>query len=221
VDKEAWDHEGQAMFWTALRWPREDGQARMTRAERLLSKADEAGAASPMGLFMLGHIARMRNQVDKAAGRLVRAFEAGEPRGALGMGILSLSIGGLEQSREWLARFIGRDDIPSPGENFLPTPLVKALGSRLMELGCDVTPGFSRIPHDPAVWNAFEFYQTALGSDPGDPEIAEAMAGLLMSRGAAAEAMEVAQKGLEANPGNEALGSILAQAGRASYLSLN
>ena len=221
VDKEAWDPEGQAMFWTALRWPREGGQTRMARAESLLTKADEADMASPMGIFMLGHIARMRNQVDKAIKYHIKAFEAGEPRGALGMAIMGLSLGDVAGCRDWLVKFTGRDDLPSPGPNHLPNGLVKALGARLMELNCDVTPGFTRLTNDPAVWNAFEFYQTAFGADPSDPEIAHALASLLMSRGASAEAMEVAQRGLEKNPDNDALGAVLAQAGKASYLSLN
>ncbi|MDR2455347.1 MAG: glycosyltransferase, partial [Deltaproteobacteria bacterium] len=221
VDSDAWDPEGQAMFWTALRWPRDNGQARMMRAGNLLSKAEEAEKISPMGLFMLGHLARMRNDVPKAAAFLTRSFEAGEPRGALGMAIMALAMGNLPESRAWLARFTLRDDVPPPDVNALPTPLVKALGARLMEMGCDVTPGFSRLHNDPAVWNAFEFYQSAFGNDPGDPELARSLAGLLMNRGASAEAMEVAQRGLERNPDDEILGGILAQASKASYLTLN
>lgn len=221
VGSESWDHEGQAMFWTALRWPREGGQVRMARAEKLLSKAEESSVISPMGLFMLGHVARMRHKLDQSIDLLTRAFEAGEPRGALGMGVLKLGMGELVESRNWLVRFTGRDDIPGPANNSLPIPLIKALAARLMELGSDVSPGFSRLPHDPAVWTAFEFYQTAFNANPGDPEVGRALAGILMSRGAAAEAMDIAQRGLEKNPGDEVLGAIFSQAGRASYLTIN
>jgi hypothetical protein len=221
VDRDSWDHEGQAMFWTALRWPGQAGQARMARAQRLLAKAEAAGAASPMGLFMLGHVARMRKEQSQASDLLARAFEAGEPRGALGLAMLRLGLGDLPGSARWLREFAGRDDLPEPARDTLPLEVVKALGLRLLELGQDVTPGFSRLPHDPAVWNAFEFLRTAFASDPGDAETARALAGLLMSRGAAAEAMEVAQRALERSPGDGALGAILAQAGKASYLTIN
>jgi hypothetical protein len=221
VDSEGWDPEGRAMFLTALRWPREGGQARMARAERLLERADEAGAISPEGLFMLGHVSRMRGLPEKASDRLARAFEAGEPRGALGMGLMRLRAGDLAGAQDWFARFCGRGDVPAPAQDSLPADLAKALAARLMELGRDVTPGFSRLAHDPAVWNAFEFYQTVAGADPGDLDAARDMARLLMSRGAAAEAMDVAQRTLELHPGDEVMGAIFSQAGRESYLTIN
>ena len=44
---------------------------------------------------------------------------------------------------------------------------VKLIGKRLLDLGEDISPGFSRLPHDPAVWTAFEYYQTGFQSLPG------------------------------------------------------
>jgi Flp pilus assembly protein TadD len=90
-----------------------------------------------------------------------------------------------------------------------------------MELGHDMSPGFSRLRHDPAVWNALEFYQAAFSSRPDDLETARGLAGLLLNRGAEAEALEVAQKGLEHHPDDQTLGGLFAQAGRASYLTMN
>ncbi|MDR1658159.1 MAG: glycosyltransferase [Deltaproteobacteria bacterium] len=221
VDREAWDHEGQAMFLTALRWPRENGQMRMLRAERLLEKAKDADQITPTGLFMLGHINRMRHNLEPAITYLTNSYELGEPRGALGMAILKLGHGDLEESRLWFTRFTNRDDLPTPARDTLPFELVKVLAARLSDLGCDVTPGFGLLSHDPAVWNAFEFYQTAISARPDDLETATAMAKLLMQHGATAEAMDVAQKALEHHPDNETLGAIFAQASRASYLTVN
>jgi tetratricopeptide (TPR) repeat protein len=221
VDNEAWDHEGQAMFLTALRWPNEAGQARVMRAERLLNQANNAGTISPSGLFILGHINRMRNNNEAAAKFLIKSYEEGEPRGALGMGILKLSSGQLEESKHWLERFTLRDSLPDLERDTLPFELVKHLAARLMELGYDVMPGFSLIQHDPAVWTAFEYYQAALHSKPEDLETAQNLTAILMKHGAAAEAMDIAQKSLEFHPNDEALGAIYAQAGKASYLTLN
>ncbi|MDR0622099.1 MAG: hypothetical protein LBJ61_09520 [Deltaproteobacteria bacterium] len=81
--------------------------------------------------------------------------------------------------------------------------------------------GFSRLIHDPADWNALEFYQAASSSRPDDLETAQELAGLLLNRGASAEALEVAQKAMEFHPNDQVLGGIYAQAGRASYLTLN
>ncbi|MDR1487526.1 MAG: glycosyltransferase [Deltaproteobacteria bacterium] len=221
VDSQAWDHEGQAMFLTALRWPNEAGQARMVRAERLLSQANDASTISPMGLFTLGHINRMRHNLEKAAKFLTSAYEQGEPRGALGMAILKLSTGKCEESKLWLERFTKRDDVPTPQKDTLPLEAVKQIGGRLRELGQDVTPGFNRLPHDPAIWTAFEFYQSALRFKPDDLESLKSIAVILKKHGAMAEAMDMAQKGLEFHPDDETLGAIYAQAGRATYLSVN
>jgi tetratricopeptide (TPR) repeat protein len=221
VDKEAWDHEGQTMFLTALRWPNEAGQNRMLRAENLLNKAYDAGTISPMGLFTLGHICRMRHRVEESIKYLVKSFEEGEPRGALGMGILKLSLGHLEESKLWFERFTQTQSLPTPDRDTLPLELVKQLAKRLIELGQDVTPGFSRLSHDPAIWTAFEFYQSAFRSQPDDLEAVRALASILLTRGAVAEAMDIAQKGLEHHPDDETLGAIFAQAGKASYLTLN
>ncbi|MDR1050811.1 MAG: glycosyltransferase [Deltaproteobacteria bacterium] len=221
VDVEAWDHEARALFLTALRWPQQEGQARVIRAEKLFRRAEQEGAASPTGLYMLGHIQRMRHNVDEAERLLVKAYEDGEPRGALSMGILHLGMGRLESSREWMARFAGDDTLSSPEQGTLPFDHVKAAARRLMELGHDVSPGFSRLPHDPAVWNALEFYQAAHSSRPDDLEVAREMAQLLYSRGATAEALDVAQKALEKHPDDGVLGGIFSAAGRASYLTIN
>jgi glycosyltransferase involved in cell wall biosynthesis len=220
-DEDSLDHEGRFLFLTALRWPAQEGQRRVTRAEELLRRADSLGSISPEGLFMLGHIQRLRKKPGEAGGFLARAFEAGEPKGALGLGIMALTQGDPKGAEAWLAKFVGAPGFPELQMDTLTYSAVKLLGARMLELGEDVCPGFSRFPHDPAVWTAFEFYQSAFQGNPGDPEAARALAGILLNRGAVAEAMEIAQKGLEASPDDEVLGSIFSEAGRASYLTLN
>ncbi|MDR3204643.1 MAG: glycosyltransferase [Deltaproteobacteria bacterium] len=221
VDREAWDNEGQSMFLTALRWPQESGRERMSRAEKLLDQALEAETISNTGLFYLGHIKRMRRQLQPAEEHLTEAFERGEPRAALGLAFLNLGLGKLEQSKKWLVEFTQNDQIPTPERDTVPFEAVKSVGDRLLELGYDVTPGFSRMQHDPAIWTAFEFYQMAFRARPEHLETARSLASLLLNRGATAEAMEVAQKGLESHPDDEILGGIFTQAGRASYLTIN
>jgi glycosyltransferase involved in cell wall biosynthesis len=221
VDCEGWDREGRAMFLTSLRWPQEGGKNRMIRAEVLLEKAYNSDRISPNGLFMLGHIKRMRHNLSKGAEYLSAAFELGEPRGALGMAILKLGEGDLVESRRWFNLFTQSQDCPELSKDTLPFELVKMLAKRLVEIGEEVTPGFSRMKHDPTVWNAFEFYQSAFSGKPDDLEVGIALSELLMKHGAAAEAMEIAQKALEYHPENERLGEVFTLAGRASYLTVN
>jgi tetratricopeptide (TPR) repeat protein len=213
------DEEGKFLFLTALRWPREDGQKRVVRAERLFRDADSRGELSPEGLFMLGHIQRLKRRPEEAKALLARAFEAGEPRGALGLAILHLGLQDTPGAAEWLARFTGTADFPPLQADSLNIESVRLIGRRLLELGEDVCPGFSRSPHDPAVWTAFEYFLTAFQSDPGDLEAARALCGILLNRGAAAEALEFAQKALERHPEDEVLGAVFTEAGRASYLT--
>ncbi|MDR3153191.1 MAG: glycosyltransferase [Deltaproteobacteria bacterium] len=215
------DEEGKFLFLTALRWPREAGQKRLMRAEKLFRDADSRGELSPQGLFMLGHIYRLKKKSHEAKECLTRAWEAGEPRGALGMGILSLASRDTKGAFDWIARFAGRHDFPSLTLDTLNFECVKRIAGKLLELGEDVCPGFSRSQHDPAVWTAFEFYLTAFRSDPSDLESARALCGILLNRGASAEAVDFAQKALEHHPEDEVLGSVFAEAGRASYLTVN
>ena len=217
----AMDHEGRCLFLTALRWPAESGQARIMRAEKLLKAADENGGISPEGLFMLGHIQRLRKSPEEAQKYLLRAYEEGEPRGALGLGILALGCSRPADARKWLGAFTGIDGFPELSMDTLSYEAVKLLGAKLLSLGCDVCPGFSRFPHDPALWTAFEFYQSAFAGRPDDPEVSRALAGLLLNRGAAAEAMEVAQTALEHTPDDPVLGAIFLEAGRSSSLTGN
>jgi tetratricopeptide (TPR) repeat protein len=221
IDSLAWDREGQVLFHTALRWPKEEGFKRIQRATTLLEKAYKNKVISPKGLFCLGHVERLRNRPKEAKEYLAEAFEAGEPRGALGLGILELGSGHLPEGREWLAKFADQPDFPSLAPNTLPFEAVKILGQTLRNLGETVSPGFSRLPHDPSVWMAFEFFQTAVQSRPGDAESSVAMAEILLECGAMAEAVEICQKALETNPEDEKLMAIFAQAGRASYLAVN
>jgi tetratricopeptide (TPR) repeat protein len=218
---EAADEEGKFLFLTALRWPREEGQKRLMRAERLLLDAEKRKAASPEGLFMLGHIQRLRGRPDEARSRLEAAWEAGEPRGALGMAMLTLGLQDTAGAAEWIARFAGTDDFPALTLDALNFPAVKLIARRLRELGEDVCPGFSRTQHDPAVWTAFEFYVSAFQADPSDLETARALCGILLNRGAPAEAVDIARKALEHHPEDEVLGAVFAEAGKESYLTVN
>jgi tetratricopeptide (TPR) repeat protein len=219
--EEAADSEGRTMFLTALRWPGDYGKQRLLRSEGLLRLADEHSLISPEGLFMLGHIQRLKKAPEEAEGYLVRAIEAGEPRGALGLGIMALSQSDPKTAEKWLGIFCGMEAFPELAMDTLSYEAVKALGNRLLELGFDVCPGFSRFQHDPAVWTAFEFFQSGFSGKPGDPGLSAPLARILLNRGAHAEAMETAQRALEHTPDNTELGEVFAAAGRASYLTLN
>ncbi|MDR0549534.1 MAG: glycosyltransferase [Deltaproteobacteria bacterium] len=221
LDSLAWDREGRALFLTALRWPKEEGFKRVQRAATLLEKAYKNDVIEPLGVFYLGHVERLRNRPVLAKKYLEEAYEKGEARGALGLGIMSLASGDLAQSQTWLARFTGLDDFPSLAPNTLPFEAVKILGQTLREMGEVVSPGFSRLAHDPSVWQAFEFYQTAVQSRPSDLESSIAMAEILLECGATAEAVEVCQKALTYHPEDEKLMTIFARAGQASYLAVN
>ncbi|MDR2140456.1 MAG: glycosyltransferase [Deltaproteobacteria bacterium] len=221
IDSLAWDREGRTLFLTALRWPREEGFKRIQRAEKLLRKAKNNNVISPQGLFCLGHIERLRNQPQEARANLELAWEGGESRGALGLGILELASGRLPEARQWLGRFTGDPEFPPLPPNTLPFEAVKKLGHTLLERGEVLTPGFSRLNLDPAVWTAFEFFQTALNSRPEDLESAQMVSSILLERGASAEAVEICRQALERHPEDEKLMAIFAQAGRASYLSVN
>jgi tetratricopeptide (TPR) repeat protein len=170
---------------------------------------------------MAGHIQRLRRNLDRAVSLLTRSFESGEPRGALGLGMLFLAQQKPKEAEARFSEFCRGGAFPTLAMDTLSVEACRILGDRLMELGQDVCPGFSRFPHDPAVWTAMEFYHSAFSARPEDAEAARALASLLMGRGATAEAMSVAQKGLEKNPGDPVLNSVFSEAGKASYLTLN
>ena len=196
TDEESWDREGKALFLTALRWPRESGQKRIVRAEGLFQKALLKNRLSPEGLYMLGHVKRLQKREEEAKKHLTKAYEAGEPRGALSMGILSLVMKEPKEARIWLSRFTENEDFPALSMDSLSFEAVKLIAQKLLDLGEDISPGFSRLPHDPAVWTAFEYYQSGFQGLPEDAEMAGGLARILDSHGASAEALDVARKGL-------------------------
>ena len=218
----AWDKEAKVLFWTALRWPNEEGKVRIMRAEHLLVKTVEEGAASPEGMFMLGHIARLRGEGEKAAMWLIRAWENGYRRAALALGVFSLGRNNVVDAQMWLGRFTGLEsDFPSLQAGVLQFEAVIPIAEALMGMGEVIWPGFSLMPHDPSLWTAFEFYQSAASGRPQDLQATQALASILIDCGAVAEAAEVAGSALEHHPQDEQLSLIYGQAAQASYLSLN
>ncbi len=219
---EAWDQEGRVMFLTALRWPNEEGKNRISRAERLFMNAAEEGRLSAEGKFMLGHISRLKGDSEKAALWLSRSADEGYERALLGLGILSMGRRRVDEARKFLGEFTGLGaEFPELEVDLLHFEAALPIAARLMELGEIIIPGFNMMPHDPALWNAFEYYLSAHQARPGDLGVAQALGGLLLNCGASAEAMQVAAKALETNPADERLSQIYAQAAQASYLSLN
>ncbi|MDR2350515.1 MAG: glycosyltransferase [Deltaproteobacteria bacterium] len=220
VDAESLDDEAKSLFLTAVRWPREEGQRRILRAEKLFEKARNLKLISPEGLFYLGHVERLKGNPEGAETYLNEAFEAGEPRGALSLGILALGRKNPKMAREHIKKFTGVDFSPLNLDT-LHFEAVKLIAKRLLELGHDICPGFSRLPHDPALWTAFEYLQTAFQAKPEDPENARELLKILISRDAMAEAMDAAQKALEHNPDDPELGALYNEACLASYVTLN
>ncbi|UQZ90076.1 hypothetical protein C4J81_13035 [Deltaproteobacteria bacterium Smac51] len=219
---EAWDREGKVLFLTALRWPNEDGKNRISRAERLFMNAAEEGRLSAEGKFMLGHISRLKGDAEKAALWLSRSYDEGFARAALGLGVLCMGRRKAEDAKKWFGDFTGLgSEFPELDVDLLHFEAVLPIAARLMEMGEIITPGFNLMPHDPALWTAFEYYLSAHQARPGDLEVGRALGGLLLNCGAAAEAMKVVSAALESNPADETLSQIYSQAARASYLSLN
>jgi hypothetical protein len=220
--REAWDSLGRTLFLTAMRWPGENGRDRLGRAEILLGRAEEAGVLSTEGRFMLGHIARLKGEGDKARRHLCQALEDGFLRAGLSLGVMALAQGKTGEAAEWLGRYTGLgSDFPAMGDNLLGAPVLKALGDRLLELGEAIIPGFNLTPHDPALWQAFEFYLAAHRAQPDHLETGRALCGLLLTAGAPAEAREVAGAVLAHHPGDETLSLIYSRAAVDSYISLN
>ena len=218
----AWDRLGRTFFLTSMRWPGENGRHRLIRAAGLLIRADESGALSPEGRFMLGHIARLKGEEDLARRQLTQALEEGAPRAALGLGVLAMARGRAGEAGEWFGRFTGRgEDFPPLEDGRFEAEAMLALAARLLELGEAIVPGFSFLTHDPALWQAFEFYLTAHRGRPDHLEAGRALSGLLLNAGAPAEAREVAGAALEHHPDDETLSLIYSQAAAGSYLSLN
>ncbi|MDR2352902.1 MAG: glycosyltransferase [Deltaproteobacteria bacterium] len=220
-DEAAWDWEAKTLFLTALRWHKQDGQARLLRSEKLFRTAFSSSRISPEGLFMLGHIQRLKRNLDEAIHFLTLAYEAGEPRGALGLGIFNLGLQKPLEASQWLGKFTNITDFPALTMDTLHFEAVKLIAKRLMEIGEDLSPGFSRAPHDPALWTAFEYYLTVFNAVPGDLEITHNLLKILLKYGCMAEALDVTQKALEYNPEDDFLNSVFCEAGRASYLSIN
>ncbi|MDR1044959.1 MAG: glycosyltransferase [Candidatus Adiutrix sp.] len=218
----AWDLSGRTLFLTALRWPAEGGKERLARAESLLLRAAEEGGLSPEGKFMLGHIARMKGDADRAVLWLTRAWDEGCQRAALGLGVLAMSTRRTEEAARWLGAFTGLGpDFPVLTAGQLHFEAVLPIAARLMEMGEGIYPGFNLLPHDPALWTAFEFYLSAHQAKPAALEVGRALSGLLLNCHAPAEAMDVARATLEHHPQDEVLSQLYCRAAQASYLSLN
>jgi len=218
----AWDHLGKTMFLTALRWPAESGKERLIRAESLFLKAAEESLLTPEGKFMLGHIARMKGDVSRAALWMSRAWEEGFRRAALGLGVMAMSTNNTAEASHWFGAFTGLgSSFPEMNIGHLHYEAVLPIGQALVDMGESVTPGFNLMVHDPAVWTAFEFYLAAHQAQPDSLEVGRSLSGILLNCGAPAEAMDVAGQSLEHHPHDEVLSQIYSQAAKASYLSLN
>lgn len=218
---EAWDFTGRTLFLTALRWPKDGGKERINRAERLFLKAADEGELAPEGKFMLGHICRLKGEVDKAIDWLNRSWDEGFNRAAMGLGILAMSSNKAEEATVWFKKFTNQDDFPSLSAGEIHFEAVKPLSGKLVRMGEAITPGFNLMPHDPALWTAFEFYITAHQARPWDLEVGRCLSNLLLECGAPAEAMDVAGNTLEHHPADEMLSHIYSQGARGSYLNLN
>lgn len=218
----AWDAEGRTLFLTALRWPNEEGKARIGRAEKLLLKASEEARLSPEGKFMLGHISRLKGDAEKAALWLSRAWDEGYGRAALGLGFLALGARQIDEAAKWFGEFTGlKGGFPRPQADLLPFEAVLPIAAKLVELGEAITPGFNLMPHDPALWTALEYYVSAHRAKPDNLEAGRALAKLLLESGAPAEAMQVAGATLKTHPEDEELSGLYSRAAVNSYTSLN
>jgi len=216
------DRLGRTLFLTALRWPEENGRQRLGRAEELLGRAERNGGLSPEGRFMLGHIARLKGEGEPARRRLQEALEEGFLRAGLGLGVMALAQGRTGEAADWFGRYTGLgSDFPSLDEGRFSVEVLKALGDRQLELGESIIPGFNFMPHDPALWQAFEFYLAAHRGQPDHLEVGRALSSLLLNAGAPAEAREVAGAVLEHHPADETLSLVYSRAAVDSYVSLN
>jgi len=219
---EAWDRLGRTFFLTSLRWPGDNGRQRLLRAESYLSRAEKNLTLSPEGRFMLGHINRLKGEPDQARLRLHQAWEEGFLRAGLGLGVLFMAQNRLGEAAEWFGRYTGLGvDFPDLADGRLNALALKELGDRQMELGEIIIPGFNLLPHDPALWQAFEFYLAAHRGRPDHLEVGRALSGLLLNAGAPAEARDVAAAGLEHHPGDETLSLIHSRAAVDSYVDVN
>ncbi len=218
----AWDAHGRTLFLTALRWPGENGQRRVVRAEKYLLKAAEGGELSPEGQFMLGHIGRLKGELDNAGRWLKRSWENGYERAALGLGLLAMNKKNAAEATQWLGEFTGLGaDFPQLEVGILHFEAVLPLAARSMALGQTITPGFNFLPHDPSLWTAFEFYLSAHQARPQDLAVGQSLSQLLLEKSAPAEAMMVAEATLKHHPADEILSSVYSQGAKDSYLSLN
>ena len=218
---EAWDLMGRTLFLTALRWPAESGKERLLRAEKQLENAAET-ALSPEGKFMLGHIARMKGEQARAETWLGRAWDEGFQRAALGLGLLSMSLGNTGEAARWFGAFSGLgSDFPELTAGTLHYEAVLPIAAKLMGMDEAITPGFNFMIHDPALWTAFEFYLSAHQAKPESLEVGRALSALLYNTGAPAEAMDVAAATLAHHPQDEVLSRLYSQGARSSYMSLN
>lgn len=219
---EAWDLSGRVLFFTALRWPAQSGKERLLRAEKLLLAAAEESALSPEGKFILGHIARLKGELERATLWLNRAWDEGYQRAGLALGILAMGSRDTAEAARWLGSFTALGErFPTLTAGVLHNEAALAIADRLMDLGEGVIPGFNRQSHDPALWTAFEYYLSVHQATPACLEAGLKLSELLLNSGAPAEAMDVAGATLKHHPGDERLSHIYSQAACASYMSLN
>lgn len=220
---EADREEGAAFFLTAFRWPRQQGRARIEQAEALLNRALEARAHHPDTLFMLGQVARLKQNPEKASLLLSQGLEEGSFRAGLALAFMDMARGREADARRRLGGLTGLgDDFPRPGatrgSSGLNAEAALILAGYVAEKGELFSPGFSRVELDPAMWTALEFYQAALKADPDNTPALKGVGRMLVEGGAPAEAARFLARAMETAPGDEECFHLYRRAARASYL---
>jgi tetratricopeptide (TPR) repeat protein len=213
---------GQALFHMAFRWPRYQGWPRLMRAERRLETAVHHGKASARDLLFLGLISKHKGDSTRAQNRLHQAWEAGEPRAALGLAYMNLAGALADSASALFKRAAGQAGFDFPGKitNRISPDQHFVLGRMLEADGYDLTPGFSFYGLDMTLWNAFEHYRAALEADPGHVESLLALCRLLIRYGAWTECHIILQRGLEQKPSNPRLTDLAERAAVLGYADI-
>ena len=185
--------EGKALFLEAMRRPRNRGETRLNRAERLLFQSGDVGRSDGETLFYLGVIAMMKGNRTGANVRFREAAGAGELRGKIALSLVNESRAPLSADEH------------------------ASLAETLLAHGHGFTPGFSKRRQDMVFWDALEHYQAALEIDPNHLSSLEGISGILGRAGAHVEAYDFLARAVRLSPERADLVHALEKAATDAY----
>ncbi|MBW2624525.1 MAG: hypothetical protein JRD68_16575, partial [Deltaproteobacteria bacterium] len=222
--------QGKTLFLAFIRWPLEKNRLWLVRAETMLKRAREAGAADKDALLYLGLIQRLKGEHEKGFPFLEEAAASGSLRARIALGFSALENGHRKGATGHFTHVLQQIHLgDEPGmdsfQRFPSNPPLSAeqhysLGRALEKRGHGFTPGFTRSSLTVPFYNAFEHYLLALKIDPNHLPSLKQAAELLAGFGAHTEAYSFMARAAEIAPQASELSERAEQLARLGYISI-